>query len=46
MLSERFAPDQLNLVSHANYHPYPIATDRAAWENLPADLRTSLIAAR
>ncbi|MEO8394597.1 MAG: heparinase II/III family protein [Chloroflexota bacterium] len=43
MLSERFAPDKLNLVSQADYHPYPTASDRAPWESLPAALRTSLI---
>ena len=44
MLSERFAPDQLNLVSQAEWKPYPTAAERAAWEQLPAALRHSLIA--
>lgn len=44
MLSERFNPDHLTIVSQADYTPYPRATDRAAWDSLPADLRAALIA--
>ena len=44
MLSERYAPDQLKIVSQSDWRPYPKATDRAAWEGLPADLRAALIA--
>jgi hypothetical protein len=44
MLSQRFEKGSFNLVSQADYKPYPTAADRQAWETLPADLRTSLIA--
>ncbi|MBX3082346.1 MAG: heparinase II/III family protein [Anaerolineae bacterium] len=44
MLSQRFTKDNLKLVSQADWKPYPAATDRPAWEALPADLRAALIA--
>jgi hypothetical protein len=44
MLSERFARDQLQLVSQSDWKPYPTAADRLAWEELPAAIRTTLIA--
>ena len=44
MLSERFARDQLKLVTQSDWKPYPTATNRAAWDGLPARLRDSLIA--
>lgn len=43
MLSQRFTREKLNLVSQADWKPYPVAADRAAWEWLPATLRASLI---
>ncbi|MEZ4864438.1 MAG: heparinase II/III family protein [Caldilineaceae bacterium] len=46
MLSQRYTSDQLRslLLPRTEWQPYPIITDRAAWEALPAGLRQSTIA--
>jgi hypothetical protein len=44
MLSERYKPEQLNIISQADYTPYPRAAERVAWDGLPEDVRAALIA--
>lgn len=44
MLSQRFPQESLNIVSQAEWQPYPRAANRAAWESLSTDLRAFLIA--
>lgn len=39
MLSERYAPDTLNLTSRADWHPYPTSQQRDFWEALPDAVR-------
>lgn len=43
MLSQRYATGSFHLVSQADYKPYPIATDRTAWESLPVQVRNLLL---
>lgn len=45
MLTQRYPTEQLRLVSQSEWRPYPTATERDAWEQLPAALRESLIEA-
>jgi Heparinase II/III-like protein len=44
MLSQRFKTENLKVITQAGWKPYPTATERPAWEALPADLRGRLIA--
>lgn len=44
MLSNRYSQNDLKLIPQSDYAPYPKASDRAAWNSLPADVRQSLIA--
>lgn len=43
MLTQRYAPEDLSLVTRAGWHPYPTATDRAMWNGLPPSMREMLI---
>jgi len=47
VLTERYAKDELarHLLPLDEFHPYPTADDRAAWEGLPAALRKADTAA-
>ena len=44
MLSQKYPADQLQLVAKADWHPYPTAAERAAWEALPEAVRQYQIA--
>lgn len=43
MLSQRYTPENLRLVSKADWHPYPTAQERAFWEGLPDSVRKAYI---
>jgi hypothetical protein len=45
MLSQRYPIDSINLVSRADWKPYPTASERAGWNSLPGHVRDSLIQA-
>jgi hypothetical protein len=45
MLSQRYALDNLNLVSQTDWKPYPTASEREGWDSLPGHVRASLIQA-
>ena len=45
MLSQRYPPDSLRLVSQNDWKPYPQAAQRDAWDGLPPSVRESLIRA-
>ena len=39
MLSQKYPADQLQLVRKADWHPFPTAQERAAWDALPEAVR-------
>jgi hypothetical protein len=43
MLAQRYPRERLNILPRADYHPYPTAAEREAWETLPAELRQQWI---
>ncbi len=43
MLSQRYPAESLELVSKADWHPYPTSQERAFWDNLPDSLRQACI---
>ncbi len=43
MLSQRYAPETLNLVSKTDWHPYPTAQERTFWDALPDPVRQAYI---
>ena len=43
MLSQRYAPESLNLVSKADWQPYPTAQQRDFWTSLPDSVRKAYI---
>ena len=47
LLSGAWSPEKLSrvLVPRTNWKPFPAGADRAAWERLPGETRTALIAA-
>ncbi len=44
MLAQKYAADSLQLVSKADWHPYPTIDDRADWDALPAAVRDYQVA--
>ena len=44
MLLQRLGRETLNVVTRAEWKPYPTAVDRAAWDALPTEQRALLIA--
>jgi len=45
LLASLWSPGQLAAAANGTLHPYPTARDRAPWDSLPPDARTTLIAA-
>ncbi len=45
MLTQRYPPDSLRLVTRSEWTPHPAATDRPAWSQIPAWMRDKLIRA-
>ncbi len=43
MLSQRYAPEKLNLVPKEDWHPFATAGERAYWEGLPEAVRHSYL---
>ena len=43
MLSQPYPADSLNLISKAEYHPYPTAEERNFWQDLPDAVRQTYI---
>jgi hypothetical protein len=45
MLSQRYPPESLRLVSQEDWKPYPQAAQRDAWDGLPTSVRKALLQA-
>ncbi|MBZ0304020.1 MAG: heparinase II/III-family protein [Anaerolineae bacterium] len=43
MLSQRYQPDTLNLISKIDWHPYATAEERPFWQSLPESTRQAYI---
>jgi len=47
LLSSAWPVTKLNdvLAPRGRFHPFPTASERSAWEGLPADMRTAMVEA-